>query len=593
MMTPYRIALLTLLLVAAVPGQQILYQTLPAGWEAQEGNSTTAFPLNTASDQVWQWHYDAGEFAASGPITITHLAMRSKAGFVIQAFNFPSFEVTFIEASTEHTTSSHQAEFAANILRSQLVRSGSWSSVALFPLPFSTVGGFAEMGLDEPFVYDPSTGNDLIIQVRKCGTNLVWGTMVDAAAGTGGNRYGHTSDCLATTQNFNNTNVVPIVRIGYHLARQTLPQGYMTTDGNGSSGQPFTPTGDQKWQWHYDSDEFEVQGPIAIRQIWVRPRHPSENLGAFSFNALKVTLGSSTTHYAPGFHASTFSVNLDQQEIVRRGTWSGGPVAPSANTTADWVSLNLGQGYVYDPSTGRDFVVQIEKCGPANHWSTTLDGILAAAGTGGGCRYGNTTSCTALDDNTPAANDFVPIIRIDYEPVTSANEVVVRFPYREDFDDSAIGNVPPRGWHNQEGENVDPPGDWVIATGSTPSLNTGPTADHTTGISNYVYVEDSLSDNPRVVLTTPVFDLTGLANPRISFWLHSQNAGGGVSTLDLEVVELPSGHATGLLPLPFGATGPTWVEQTFDLSPYQGLRVAIRFTVNNDNVGFYHDVAID
>ena len=52
--------------------------------------------------------------------------------------------------------------------------------------------------------------------------------------------------------------------------------------------------------------------------------------------------------------------------------------------------------------------------------------------------------------------------------------------------------------------------DWTLRTGSTPSPNTGPQGDHTTGAGIYYYVEASSPNYPNMVFTTysPTFDIS-------------------------------------------------------------------------------------
>ena len=59
------------------------------------------------------------------------------------------------------------------------------------------VGGAAAwqwhaFGLTTPFLYDPTQGNDLVVELRKCGTNIVFGTSIHGQSGlagvNGGNR---------------------------------------------------------------------------------------------------------------------------------------------------------------------------------------------------------------------------------------------------------------------------------------------------------------------------------------------------------------------------------------------------------------------
>lgn len=203
---------------------------------------------------------------------------------------------------------------------------------------------------------------------------------------------------------------------------QSLPNGFLTVDGNGSSSFPLNTAADHKWQWHYDAGQFVSSAPIRITEIWIRASTPAAAVAAFSFPSFNVTLASSPTHYAiaasgatPG-HSPDFELNLNPDAtVVRAGPWSGGPVPAPGGATATWIPLGLSSSFVYDPGFGDDFVIQIEKCGSTALWGTPLDGRSAAAGVNGGNRYGHTSSCGATTQNF-SNNEFVPIVKIDYVP---------------------------------------------------------------------------------------------------------------------------------------------------------------------------------
>lgn len=53
---------------------------------------------------------------------------------------------------------------------------------------------------------------------------------------------------------------------------QSLPAGYLTAEGKASTSYPFNTLSDHIWQWHYDSSQFQVQGPIVITEVYVRTK---------------------------------------------------------------------------------------------------------------------------------------------------------------------------------------------------------------------------------------------------------------------------------------------------------------------------------
>ncbi len=78
------------------------------------------------------------------------------------------------------------------------------------------------------------------------------------------------------------------------------------------------------------------------------------------------------------------------------------------------------------------------------------------------------------------------------------------------------------GWTNLTNQQQDQI-DWRTFGGSTPTSNTGPTTDHTTGtnVGNYLFLEPGTNCFDReAVLITPVFDLRQRADILIRFWYH-------------------------------------------------------------------------
>ncbi|PCJ53406.1 MAG: hypothetical protein COA70_08900 [Planctomycetota bacterium] len=75
------------------------------------------------------------------------------------------------------------------------------------------------ISLDTPFYYDPTLGDDFILQIRKCSTISTWTASIDGVSGgpgiVGGNRYGHLTDCSATTQTFSNNEFVPLIKFDW------------------------------------------------------------------------------------------------------------------------------------------------------------------------------------------------------------------------------------------------------------------------------------------------------------------------------------------------------------------------------------------
>ena len=80
-------------------------------------------------------------------------------------------------------------------------------------------------------------------------------------------------------------------------------------------------------------------------------------------------------------------------------------------------------------------------------------------------------------------------------------------------------------------------GDWLLKTGGTPSFNTGPNGDHTTGNGVYFYVESSSPNYPskQFITYTPTFDVSATPGKVLSFWYHM--FGPAMGELEVAIVD--------------------------------------------------------
>jgi len=124
---------------------------------------------------------------------------------------------------------------------------------------------------------------------------------------------------------------------------------------------------------------------------------------------------------------------------------------------------------------------------------------------------------------------------------------------------------------------------WRTGTGATPTNNTGPSADHTTGSGKYGYIESSFSwggGDTESDMETMEIDLDTLSTPELTFWWHA--AGGNIDELEVEIYD----GATWTSELTINSTnntlqsgsGDPWQEAVVDLSTYAGDTIKVRFT---------------
>ncbi|XP_022097777.1 MAM and LDL-receptor class A domain-containing protein 2-like [Acanthaster planci] len=131
--------------------------------------------------------------------------------------------------------------------------------------------------------------------------------------------------------------------------------------------------------------------------------------------------------------------------------------------------------------------------------------------------------------------------------------------------------------------------DWTRYQGSTPSVDTGPSGDHTTGSGYYIYTEAS---SPRLALerariTTRTLNPTSLLGNCLSFWYHM--TGSSMGTLNLFMTSLANGTDTTL----WSKTR----EQDGDwLLGQRTIRSDQAFTITFEGIigsNFYSDIALD
>ncbi len=531
-------ALAALLPSQTVWGQFALEQTLPAGYLSVDGNQETSLPQGVTADSKWQWHYDSGNFATQGPVTICALFVRPSSPMqMLGAFDLPSFTVTMATALTDFSPGSHDPVFANNLAGdATLVHDGAWSGG---PLGASVggVGNWVEIPMTVPFTYDPSHG-DFVIQVEKCGGGTTWCALLDGVGGpagsVAGNRYGHPSDCAASSSVFQNDLFVPVVRIGYvrgaHQPVLPLPPTPYQVNQPGAgltlAGQP-DPGG-------YDPImRMSLPGVAESIDLWSANGGAPYDLGLV-FGAAPVAMA----HVTPGLQV----VNLD---LAHPGlVFFEGGLTPDLTSTAfpavPWhipfvaptPGVVSGQLLVLDPQI--------------------VDGFALS-------HAGSFTSqwCSASED---------------FESVMpSVGPGPCAGPY-------------PVGWSGAGGT-----GQWRLWSGQTPSLGTGPLTGAHSG-NNYMYCETSGANFPGVPfsMSTCMLDVVPGAAHSLSFRLS--RIGPHVGVLN---VLLNDGGWTSSLGLFSGPepTGSDWVLEVMPFTP-AGSNISFTFEyVSGPN--FAGDLAID
>ena len=130
---------------------------------------------------------------------------------------------------------------------------------------------------------------------------------------------------------------------------------------------------------------------------------------------------------------------------------------------------------------------------------------------------------------------------------------------------------------------------WRTNSGYTTSSNTGPSSAH--GGTRYSYLETSTGAGTDS-LKTPNIDISGLANPALTFHYHMYGA--TIGTLAIDVYD-----GTSWSPVLWSLTGAQqtdeldpWIQAVVSLTSIPGNVVKVRFTANR-NGSFNGDIAID
>lgn len=128
---------------------------------------------------------------------------------------------------------------------------------------------------------------------------------------------------------------------------------------------------------------------------------------------------------------------------------------------------------------------------------------------------------------------------------------------------------------------------WGGGQGATPTPNTGPSNDHTTGLGKYVYTEAGFGNpagSARIAyLTSPQILLSGLTAPELRFWYHMQGTTIGSLTVEVQTGSVASPFV--VLDSMVGSQGNAWLERVVNLSAYVNQTVRIRFKARTNSSG--------
>jgi hypothetical protein len=167
---------------------------------------------------------------------------------------------------------------------------------------------------------------------------------------------------------------------------------------------------------------------------------------------------------------------------------------------------------------------------------------------------------------------------------------VTSFPIIDNFDSNTsvtptctgsytiVGN-----WHNVIGDSID----WAPHSGSTPTANTGPAGDHTTGNGKYLYLEASNCYQKTAYLESPCIDLTNTTTPYLEFWYYMY----GGTAMDTMRVQIYYGGSWQTIWTKAKNQGNSWKKATIELTNYKSIT---KLRIWGKTGGWHRtDVAVD
>lgn len=249
-------------------------QTVPVGFTATECNSSTSYPWNTTTLRV-QMCYDSTHINSPGPVIIQRLRWRAN-GSTTATWTGRTYTGCVIKLSSCQNDWSALSATAASNTGADVKTVFSGNVVVK---PQTTAGGspnawYVDVTLTTPFLYDPSAGKDLLVDVGV--NNITGGTSysVDGPSGTQykcSRRYDTTS-ATATTLNSSNSSFAPVMEVTWIPAKglysdfsasPTIGSGPLKvqfTDRTFTSNPPV-----KTWAWDFDGDnkiDSTLQNPV-------------------------------------------------------------------------------------------------------------------------------------------------------------------------------------------------------------------------------------------------------------------------------------------------------------------------------------------
>ncbi|MCA8964496.1 MAG: PKD domain-containing protein [Planctomycetes bacterium] len=259
----------------------------PDGYANAEGNTGNLFPWQVDATSIHiQFLYDSSHFTNQNvvsPIVISRLRYRANATTSSwTGGSWPNVRIDMATATTDYATPS--ATFAANtgpdlttVLTGPVTVQPGTGNGAGVPGPW-----YIDIPLTTPFLYDPTSGNDLVVDIMLDGTGWTGvSTSADHVSASGNppsrvSRVYSTAGATATTGTVG-ANYGAVCEFGYSIANGLYANFTSDVTGGASplavhfadASHSSAPGGLTGWAWDFDGDsvvDSTLQNPTFVFQ---------------------------------------------------------------------------------------------------------------------------------------------------------------------------------------------------------------------------------------------------------------------------------------------------------------------------------------
>lgn len=170
--------------------------------------------------------------------------------------------------------------------------------------------------------------------------------------------------------------------------------------------------------------------------------------------------------------------------------------------------------------------------------------------------------------------------------------------FYESFDSFGTDPLTWGGWsnlanHNPSGKGGEDWFDWEADSGSTPTANTGPSQDHTSGSGGYLLAEATGRTGKYTLLDSPVINVSGKGSARLEFYYLMYGSGMGTLSLELHVDGILANGNLWSRTGQQSVNGTDWGLAEVDLTPYLpagSIQLRFRADIGATDLS---DIAID